>query len=75
MPIFLPFVWMGIYPRVLNLILVQKLTLRINKVYESPSYATFQSRQVGVLVQDSVFSGGHLRISSLASETLLLSES
>lgn len=47
MPIFLPFVWMGIYPRVLNLILVQKLTLRINEVYESPSYATFQPRQEG----------------------------
>lgn len=54
MPIFLPFVWMGISPRLLNLILVQKLTIRINEVYESPLYATFQPKQEGVSVQGSL---------------------
>lgn len=54
MPIFLPFVLMGIFTRVF-LILVQKLTLRINEVYESPLYATFQCKLVGVSVQGSLY--------------------
>lgn len=46
---------MGMSPKVLNLMLVQKLTLRINEVCESSFYATFQPKQAGVSVHASFY--------------------